>query len=72
MKEIAPEIRDFIAENILFSGDSFPYTDETSFLDQGIVDSMNVLEIVRKCPGNVLKCPEIFPELSWNFPRKFR
>jgi acyl carrier protein len=30
----------------LFSGNSYPYPDDASFLDEGIVDSMNVLELV--------------------------
>lgn len=39
-------IRDYIAENILFSGDGYPYSDDASFSEEGIVDSMNVLELV--------------------------
>lgn len=39
-------IRTYIAENILFSGNGFPYSDDASFLNEGIVDSMNVLELV--------------------------
>ena len=46
MSEIAKTIRSYLAENILFSGDTYPYPDEASFLDEGIVDSMNVLELV--------------------------
>jgi acyl carrier protein len=43
---IKEKIRNYIAENILFSSNGFPYTDNTSFLDNGIIDSMNVLELV--------------------------
>ncbi len=39
-------IRGYIAESILFSKDGYPYPDETSFLEGGIVDSTNVLELV--------------------------
>jgi acyl carrier protein len=46
MNDIASNIRSYIAQNILFSGDEYPYPDEASFLDEGIVDSMNVLELV--------------------------
>lgn len=46
MENAAGLIRSYIAQNILFSGDTFPYADEASFLDEGIVDSMNVLELV--------------------------
>jgi acyl carrier protein len=42
----AAQIRTYIAQNILFSGNSYPYDDDASFLDEGIVDSMNVLELV--------------------------
>jgi acyl carrier protein len=46
MEKIAAVIRDYIAQNILFSAKGYPYADEASFLDEGIVDSMNVLELV--------------------------
>jgi acyl carrier protein len=46
MENIASVIRSYIAQNILFSGNSYPYPDDASFLDEGIVDSMNVLELV--------------------------
>ena len=46
MNDLEQQIRTYIAQNILFSGNSYPYADEVSFLDQGIVDSMNVLELV--------------------------
>ncbi len=44
MTQISEKIRMYIAENILFSNNGYP--DETSFLDEGIIDSMNVLELV--------------------------
>ena len=39
-------IRSFIAENILYNNKGFPYSDDTSFLENAIIDSMNLLEIV--------------------------
>lgn len=39
-------IRAYIAENILFSKNGYPYPDNASFLEGGIVDSTNVLELV--------------------------
>jgi acyl carrier protein len=45
MGNIEEKIRKYIAENILYSS-GYPYPDETSFLENGIVDSMNVMEIV--------------------------
>ena len=46
MDNPAALIRSYIAQNILFSGNSYPYADDASFLDEGIFDSMNVLELV--------------------------
>ena len=47
MEKIAADIRNYIAQNILFNTNGYPYLDEASFLDEGIVDSMNVLELVN-------------------------
>ena len=46
MDNIASVLRTYIARNILFSGDSYPHEDDASFLDEGIVDSMNLLGLV--------------------------
>ena len=44
--EIKTEIRRYIAENLLFNDKGFPHTDTTSFLNEGIVDSIGVMELV--------------------------
>lgn len=46
MDTIEQQLRTFIARDILFSGNGYPYADEDSFLESGVVDSMNVMEIV--------------------------
>jgi len=46
MDDIPHAIRAYICQNILFNGDNYPYSDDASFLEEGIVDSMNLLEIV--------------------------
>ncbi len=46
MEDIKAKIRFFIAESILYSGKEYPYMDDSSFLENGIVDSMNIMEIV--------------------------
>lgn len=46
MNTIEEKIKSFISENILFKDDGYPYKNEDSFLENGIVDSMNVMEIV--------------------------
>lgn len=44
--EIEAKIRDYIARNLLFSSNGFNYPDTTSFLEEGIVDSQGVMELV--------------------------
>jgi acyl carrier protein len=46
MENIEAMIRKYIAENFLFSKDGYPHSDDASFLNEGIIDSMNVLELV--------------------------
>jgi len=46
MENVEHMIRTYIAKNILFSGNGYPYPDDASFLNEGIVDSMNMLELV--------------------------
>lgn len=44
--EIEAQIRTYIARNLLFSDDGFAYNDDDSFLQEGIIDSIGVLELV--------------------------
>ena len=43
---IEEKIRSFIAESILFSDNGYPHADDASFLEEGIVDSMGIMELV--------------------------
>lgn len=43
---IKAKIRDFIAHNLLFSEQDFPYDDDASFLKEGVIDSLGVIELV--------------------------
>ena len=43
---IETQIKEYIAKNLLFSDNGFQYPDEVSFLDEGIVDSVGVMELV--------------------------
>ena len=43
---IKEQLKDYIAKNLLFSDDGFKYDDNASFLEEGIVDSIGVLELV--------------------------
>jgi acyl carrier protein len=44
--KLKDQIAKYISENILFSEGGFPYGGDASFLQEGIVDSMGVLELV--------------------------
>jgi acyl carrier protein len=43
---IEEKIRTYIAKNLLFSDKGYQYPDHTSFLEEGIVDSQGVMELV--------------------------
>jgi acyl carrier protein len=43
--DVATQIRDYIARNMLFS-EQFDYDDKASFLEERIVDSLGVIELV--------------------------
>ncbi len=45
-ESIENNVAGYIAENILFSRNGYPYPKDASFLENGIIDSMNVLELV--------------------------
>jgi acyl carrier protein len=46
MGEVETAIRSYIADNILFNVKGYPYADDASFLDEGVIDSMNLLQLV--------------------------
>ena len=46
MKEVREKVREFVVENFLF-GDDNGLEDDTSFLEDGIIDSTGVLELVE-------------------------
>jgi acyl carrier protein len=43
---IKEQIRQYLAENFLFSSNGFDLDDDASLLEEGIVDSTGVLELV--------------------------
>ena len=43
---IETQIQDYVAKNLLFSDSGFEYSNDDSFLEEGIVDSTGVLELV--------------------------
>ena len=44
--QIEDKIKQYLAENILFSDEGYDYPEDASFLDEGIVDSVGVLELL--------------------------
>jgi acyl carrier protein len=44
--DIKVQIRRYVAQNFLFSDNGFELSDDASFLEEGIVDSTGVLELV--------------------------
>jgi len=46
MRNAEEMIRTYIAENMLFSDNGYPHSDSASFLEEGIVDSMGILELM--------------------------
>jgi acyl carrier protein len=45
--EVEPPIREFIAKNLLYSTEGFAYTDDASLIQEGIIDSLGVVELVE-------------------------
>ncbi len=46
MSDPIQQIREFIFENFLFDADESALQNEASFLDQGIIDSTGILEVI--------------------------
>ncbi len=44
--DISSQIRGYITHNLLFGDEGFVYSNDDSFLEQGIVDSLGVIELV--------------------------
>ncbi len=46
LENVEIDLRNYIAQNFLFNKNGFPFGDEVSLLEEGLIDSMNVLELV--------------------------
>jgi acyl carrier protein len=63
--QIEPQIRQYLAENFLFSDNGYELENEASFLEEGIVDSTGVLELVmfvEETFGITVQDEEIVPQ----------
>jgi len=60
--QIEEHIRDFVSRNLLYSDMGFTYPDDASFLQEGIIDSLGVMELVafaQKAFGVKVDQPEV-------------
>jgi acyl carrier protein len=65
MDNIETQIKDYISRNLLFSNKGYKYPDTTSFLEEGIVDSQGVMELVlfvEDSFGVIVEDLEIIPD----------
>jgi acyl carrier protein len=65
MSDHSQEIRQFIINNCLFGEDDGSLTNDDSFMEQGIVDSTGVLELVAFIEGKYgikIKNDELVPD----------
>jgi acyl carrier protein len=65
MMTIEQEIKNYIAKNLLYSDSGFVYPDDASFLEEGIVDSVGIMELVAFVEENFkvrVKDEDITPE----------
>ena len=46
-EELEARIRGFIARSFLFDADRFPYSDDASLLQEGVIDSLGVMQLVE-------------------------
>ena len=63
--QIETKIKEYIATNLLFSQDGFNFPNEVSFLREGIVDSVGVMELVtfvQSAFGITVEQNEVTPE----------
>jgi len=44
--QIESRLKEFIAANLLYSDTGYPLADDASFLSEGVVDSLGVMELV--------------------------
>lgn len=62
---IVRSIRQFVAENLLYTPEGYGYPDDASFLQEGIVDSLGVMQLVTYVQtefGIMVAPAEVTPE----------
>jgi len=65
MMDAKEQIRSYVTNNLLFNQNGYKLNDDTSFLDEGIVDSTGVVELVLFVEDNfglTVEDSEIIPD----------
>ena len=68
MQQIEQEVRQFVIENFVFESDNRSFSNDDSFFDTGLLDSMGVLtlvEFVKEKYGISIEDDELLPE-NWD------
>ena len=68
MHQIQQEVRQFVTENFIFESDHRGFSNDDSFFETGLLDSMGVLtlvEFVREKYGIAIEDGELLPE-NWD------
>jgi acyl carrier protein len=68
MQQIEQEVRQFVIDNFIFDNDNHNFSNDDSFFDTGLLDSMGVLtlvEFVKEKYGISVEDDELLPE-NWD------
>jgi|SRR5579863_4810445 len=68
MQQIQQEVRQFVIDNFIFESDNRGFSNDDSFFDTGLLDSMGVLtlvEFVKDKYGIAIEDGELLPE-NWD------
>jgi acyl carrier protein len=72
MEDIAQRIRAFVIDNLLFGQEGDGFTNEDSFLENGLIDSIGILtlvEFVRETFAISIDDTDVVPE-NWDSVRR--
>jgi|SRR5271157_4547252 len=72
MQQLEQEVRQFVIENFIFGDEASDFSDDDSFLEKGLVDSMGILtlmEFVKEKYSIPVEDEELIPD-NWDSVRK--